>query len=256
MKILGDDWLRGFAQENKNRQPPEAPLRFQILLCLAFLLVGCSGSNVPASANKQAPTPKVTVNKTGYFPGETIVVTFVAGADFDESAWIGIFPTESEFGPKSFAKEPELPAQRLQKRSQGVLKFEAPAKPGGYNARMYDNGSNGKEVNLSSFNVDEGEYPAVGLSEEEYAPGGQIEVRYWVPEAYRDSALVAIVPTETGELQLKDALSHKETAGKALGKLVFVAPENPGNYDARLKWSGKANGGEMSGVSTVSFIVK
>jgi hypothetical protein len=235
-------------------------MRFLILLYLACLFAGCSSPAPPSNSNNQSGTPpEVSVNKTGYFPGEVIRVSFVAGADFHESAWVGIFGSGIDnFGPKSINVEPESTHQGLQKRAQGVLKFQAPSEPGGYTARMYDNGSNGNEVDLASFNVDAGQYPGLGLSEEAYAPGGEIEVSYWLPEAYRELARVVIVgaDTESGKDPLENALSHQEIEGKILGKLVFVAPEKPGDYDARLIWSGKANGGTSSGVTTASFVVK
>lgn len=232
-------------------------MKIVVFLCLALLLTGCSGTNAPAAANKTVSNPSVSINKTDYFPGEDILVTFVASADYDETAWIGIFPSGTDFGPKSIDGGADLVThQTLQKKPRGVHKFQAPTQPGGYTIRMYDSGSNGKEVNLTSFNVDAGQYPALGLSEEQYKPGAEIEVRYFIPEPYRESTSVALVPANADEEQFKNAPPHKGTEGKALGTLIFRAPEKPGNYEIRLKWAGEANGGQSSGVTPVSFAVK
>jgi hypothetical protein len=234
-------------------------LRFLIFFCLTCLAAGCSTVDPrPTPTAQGGASSKLSLNKSWYFPGETILVTFVAGADSHESAWIGAFPIVSESGQKSLGEEPDLITyQSLQKRTQGILKFQAPDTPGALVLRMYDNSSKGEQVASVSFNVDATQYPVLGIAEKEFSPGAEIEVSFWMPDEYRESAWVVLVPTdvETGEEE-ENALTRQKIEGKTLGTLVFAAPENPGKYDLRLKWSLKVNGGQMSGTAPVSFVVK
>jgi hypothetical protein len=97
--------------------------------------------------------PSLSLAKSSFAPGEAISVNFTAAADFPRNAWVGVIPAGVPHGDESVNDQHDLTYQYLEKRTGGVLTFNAPTKPGAYDFRMHDTDNNGKEVASVSFTV-------------------------------------------------------------------------------------------------------
>jgi hypothetical protein len=95
-----------------------------------------------------------TLEKTTYVPGEEIRLAFTAPATFGTNAWIGIIPADVPHGSEDENDRFDVDYQYLNKRTQGLLIFKAPEKPGKYDFRMHDTDDNGNEVTYIGFTVE------------------------------------------------------------------------------------------------------
>jgi len=103
--------------------------------------------------------PKVEVavmlllNKTEFTPGEEIIVSFSAPAEFADKAWIGIIPSDTPHGSEATNDGVDLAYEYLKKRTTGEIKFTVPEQAGSYDIRMNDSNTDGKEVASKPFVV-------------------------------------------------------------------------------------------------------
>ena len=93
------------------------------------------------------------IDRTMYKPGEQITVTFTAPDSFAENAWIGLIPANVPHGNETENDKFDLAYQYLQKKTSGLVAFQAPAQPGEYTVRMHDTDADGREVASISFTV-------------------------------------------------------------------------------------------------------
>jgi hypothetical protein len=93
------------------------------------------------------------LDKTAFKPGEEIRLTFTAPDEFAENAWIGIIPSDVPHGNEAENDEHDLSYQYLNKRTNGLLVFNAPKKAGSYDFRMHDTDKNGNEITSITFTV-------------------------------------------------------------------------------------------------------
>lgn len=120
---------------------------------LAFLLsLAIIGVSFLSSCKKDS---QLSLDKSVYSPGETIVVSFVASPDWDKSAWIGIIPADTPHGKESVNDQYDITYQYINKATNGTMEFTAPTEPGKYDIRMHDtdDGSTGKEIASVTFEV-------------------------------------------------------------------------------------------------------
>lgn len=96
---------------------------------------------------------ELKLDKTGFKPGEEIRLTFKAPAVFVENAWIGIIPSDVPHGSEAENDEHDLSYQYINKRTNGLLVFKAPAKAGSYDFRMHDTDKSGSEITSTTFTV-------------------------------------------------------------------------------------------------------
>ncbi len=97
--------------------------------------------------------PSLNIDKKVFAPGEQIVVTFTASANYPENAWIGIIPSEVAHGSEARNDQFDIDYRYLQKMAAGTITFNAPDKSGKYDFRMHDSDDNGKELCSISFEV-------------------------------------------------------------------------------------------------------
>ncbi len=95
----------------------------------------------------------LSLDKRGYYAGETIKVTFTAPATFPRNAWVGIIPSSVPHGSETTNDKHDIAYKYLEGMTSGVLYFSAPGTPGSYDIRMHDTDSGGKEVTSVSFTV-------------------------------------------------------------------------------------------------------
>lgn len=101
----------------------------------------------------EADIPAIRLEKTEFFPGAEIKVSFTAPASFVSNAWIGIVPSNVPHGDETENDRYDLTYQYLNGRTSGELVFQAPINPGSYDLRMNDTDSNGVEAAFAAFQV-------------------------------------------------------------------------------------------------------
>jgi hypothetical protein len=121
-----------------------SPIFVSVLLIAVLVVVGCT---------PKKPSSTLKIDKDKYLPNEVFTVTYVAPAEFEKSAWIGIIPSGIQHGSESTNDKHDLTYQYLNKSTSGQFTFRAPSNPGSYDLRMHDTDNNGKEVASVTFTV-------------------------------------------------------------------------------------------------------
>ncbi|MFH1148833.1 MAG: hypothetical protein V1736_14170, partial [Pseudomonadota bacterium] len=78
---------------------------------------------------------------------------FSAPGYFARDAWVGIIPSHIAHGSEAENDKYDVTYQYLEKRTSGVLVFQAPKESGQWDLRMHDTDGNGREVASVSFTV-------------------------------------------------------------------------------------------------------
>jgi hypothetical protein len=96
---------------------------------------------------------KLSLDKETYAPGEEIRLTFTAPAVFGPKAWVGIIPADVPHGSEDENDQHDVSYRYLDKKTQGLLVFNAPEEPGKYDFRMHDTDDYGNEITYIEFTV-------------------------------------------------------------------------------------------------------
>ena len=96
---------------------------------------------------------KLSLDKDTYAPEEEIRLSFTAPAEFGPKAWVGIIPADVPHGSEDENDQHDISYRYLDKKTQGLLVFNAPKKPGKYDFRMHDTDDNGNEITYIEFTV-------------------------------------------------------------------------------------------------------
>jgi len=96
---------------------------------------------------------KLSLDKYSFRPGEKIRVKFTAPSNLPDNAWIGIVPSHISHGSERVNDQHDISYQYIKGRTNGVMIFTAPSKPGAYDFRMNSNDNNGKELAYVKFKV-------------------------------------------------------------------------------------------------------
>lgn len=112
-------------------------------------------SNTVAAKPASASGASITLGKTSYKQGESIVATFTASADLDSSAWIGIVPADTAHGTEELNDSVDVDYMYLYKTTEGPVTLTAPTLPGIYDLRMNEMDGGGIELAASeTFTVE------------------------------------------------------------------------------------------------------
>lgn len=107
-------------------------------------------------AKAMGDTNSLSLDQTTFAPGEPISVHFTAEPDLNETAWVGIVPSNVPHGSEVTNDANDLQYQQIAGQTSGVLTLTAPSQPGAYDLRMNDTDyawENGKEIASVSFTV-------------------------------------------------------------------------------------------------------
>ena len=118
---------------------------------VSFTVEGQVPVDLEASLNLEGET-------TTYAQGDRIQVRFTAPGSYAHDAWVGIIPSNIAHGSESMNDQHDLTYQYLSSRTEGILTFSAPNRPGAFDLRMHDTDGGGSEVAYVSFTV-EGQVP-------------------------------------------------------------------------------------------------
>lgn len=219
----------------------------------------------PAEGNAPlAPGNQLSVDKTSYAAGETIVVRFAIRPEDkrDATAWVGLLSADVPHGSETENDKFDLSFQYLEDRLTGEMRFQAPVEGGAYELRLHDTDENGRELAAVAFEVRGPVIPVTGnqlvLDKQRYAPGETIEVTVSIKAEDKadETAWVGLIPAAVahGDEAINDryALDYRLMGAYLSGKMRFVAPRAPGLYDLRLHSSDTA-GRELA---FVSFLVE
>lgn len=97
---------------------------------------------------------KLSLDKEVYAPDEEIRLTFAAPAVFGPKAWVGIIPADVPHGSEDENDQHDISYQYLDKKTEGLIVFKAPDKPGKYDFRMHDTDDHGNEITYIEFTVE------------------------------------------------------------------------------------------------------
>ena len=100
-------------------------------------------------------TPRLTLPKKEYSPGEAIEVTFAALGCLSGRAWVGLIPAAIPHGSAKTNDEHDRAYRRMGQERAGKLSFTAPATVGSYDLRM-NSDSDGVELTSLAFTVSRG----------------------------------------------------------------------------------------------------
>ena len=114
---------------------------------------GKETASVTFVVNREPGNIKLSLEKTTFSPGETIILTFQAPPTLPRNAWIGIVPSHIPHGDESTNDDNDMGYNYISNRATGTMEFTAPDKPGSYDFRMHDTDSSGKELTHITFEV-------------------------------------------------------------------------------------------------------
>ena len=116
------------------------------LATISFVVEGVVQENLPNV---------ISIEKTTFAPGETIVVKYTSESGMDKNAWIGVIPSEIEHGFEAKNDEHDVSYVYLKGENNSTINMVAPNKPGSYDLRMNesDSKSGAKELTSTSFTV-------------------------------------------------------------------------------------------------------
>ncbi len=94
----------------------------------------------------------LSLSNNVFSPEEEIVIAYVYDDSFDDTAWVGIVPSNIPHGDEDVNDQHDIKYEYLYGKS-GELSFFAPVEPGEYDFRLHNSDGNGKEVDSVSFTV-------------------------------------------------------------------------------------------------------
>ena len=123
---------------------------------LGVLLMTLALSPLLLPAKALGDTNSLTLDQTTFAPGEPISVHYTAEPDLNDTAWIGIVPSNIPHGSEVTNDANDIQYSQLFGQTSGVLTLTAPSQPGAYDVRMNDTDyawENGNEIASVPFTV-------------------------------------------------------------------------------------------------------
>jgi len=212
-----------------------------------------SAKKVTESVTVGKEPGKLELDKKAYLPLENVVVTFTARADYAETAWIGVVPSNVPHTQVD-SEANDLAYEYVKKRITGTMTFQAPRLEGSYDLRMFNVDIGGTEVASVTFEV-KGNL-GVGqlkLDKAAYAPGETVNVHFTAGERFTKEAWVGLFTSDlphakSGPSDQHD-LAYRYLEGTSKGVLSFKAPYELGTYDFRMFDTSDDDGEETASVT-------
>jgi len=199
---------------------------------------------------------EVWLDRTTFFPGAKIPVSFKAPGALGSSAWIAVVSSDISHGSASENDRHDVSYVYVRGLAEGTVNVNGPREPGSWDVRLNDStGSDGNEIAFASFMVELPEADLV-LDKNAYEPGETITVSFKVPEGLSTSAWAGVVSSDVphGSEATNDQhdLQYRYLRENTSGTLSFDTPDEPGSYDIRLH---DTDGGGTE-IASVTFTVR
>ncbi|MBI3898696.1 MAG: OmpA family protein [Gammaproteobacteria bacterium] len=199
---------------------------------------------------------KLTLPKNTYSAGETTTLMFELAQPLPKGAWIGLIPSAVPHGSVATNGKHYLAYQDVVAGLKGTLTFQVPEKSGSYDFRLNSSDNTGIEAASITFSVGAIKSEAtLKLPKTQFLPGEQIDTTFTASETLPKSAWVGLVPSKVAhgreDENDKYDLQYEYVKKRTSGKMVFIAPSEPGSYD--LRFNADENGGPE--ITSVTFQV-
>jgi outer membrane protein OmpA-like peptidoglycan-associated protein len=175
----------------------------------------------------------VATDHAVYHPAAPMEVTFKIKTKLSNKAWIGIF---SQSAPRDDANT-SLDYQYVEEKKQAALFFTAPATPGKYEVRLFDN-EYGNEIVSVPFEVTDYKDLNTSLSTKKnnYAPDEVINVHFVSDKRFPEDAWVGIFSGHSSdkEVTADHYLSFIYLMKQVESDLMFKAPTVKGAYHFKM----------------------
>jgi hypothetical protein len=164
-----------------------------------------------------------------FVPGEPIQLVFTGGSDLQSGAWVGIFKQGYKSNSEHFSYQ-------YLEGDTGALVFSTPKAYGDYEFVLYGSGYEGKEYARIKFTVSAGNTDVVSLTLDRatYKPAKSIKVNLKLLKKLPTKAWLGVFPKNAPHGLTGNYLSYKYIQEGRQGTYMFMAPEQPGDYDIRL----------------------
>jgi outer membrane protein OmpA-like peptidoglycan-associated protein len=205
-----------------------------------------------------AYSDSLKTDKTEVLPGQEITVTLTTGGGLEQSAWIGVIPSDVKHGEESTNDAHDVDYQYFKKDDPKYI-FKAPVKPGSYDFRL---SFGGKEIASTTFRVLAPQYNAkLTLPKTSYMPSDKIELGFQVAQPLPQGAWIGMIPSNiphgSEDTNDKHDITYQYVGEKTSGTFTFEAPDRSGSFDLRLNDSDSSAGTEIASVTfTVGEIKK
>lgn len=193
--------------------------------------------------------PSLKLPGTNFKPGEEITIEFISLPCYDEDAWIGIIPSETEHGNKIENQQYKISYKHLGKKTKGSLQFIAPDKPGSYDFRMINAEDNGNEVASVTFKIvaepETVKYKyLIAVDKLKYLPGENMTLRAMIP-ANVPARHFQFTLVSSGSIWSGIPIAFDITAFQQYRPAMMKVPQVAGDYEIHLFERGVLTGRSM-----------
>jgi hypothetical protein len=192
----------------------------------------------------------ITLDKSTYEPGETIIITYVSSSQLEPTAWFGVIPSTVEHGDQEVNEDNDIDYAFVNGETSGVVTVTAPDEEGTYDIRLNSStdATTGIEIDYVTFIVsgsgladnDLGTVLMV-LDSTTYSPGETITLTYSTDGTLDTGAWFGLIPSDIqhGSESINDAndVEYHYIDAIGAGIIEFTAPYTAGDYDIRLNSS-------------------
>jgi outer membrane protein OmpA-like peptidoglycan-associated protein len=164
-----------------------------------------------------------------FVPGDPINIDYFDAEDLQSGAWVGVYKS-------GFLSNSEHIAYQYLAGDSGTLVFSAPKEYGEYEVVLFDSGYEGKEHARVKFSVSAINTDKVSLTTDRasYKPASSIKVNLVLYEKFSAEAWVGIFPKKVPHGIVDNYMTYKTVKGDKEQSYIFVAPEEPGDYEFRF----------------------
>ena len=199
---------------------------------------GTELASISVTVRVDRDAASLSLPKPVFAPQEAMPVTFSASATYPHDSFVFIVPhgTPDE-GTKALWNH-DLAWQRLERRADGVLEFNAPTAEGTYDLRMAETSNDVVLTVLTVTVAVDREAASLTVPKPVFAPQEAMPVTFTASETYPHDSFVFIVPHGTPDEGTKALWNHdlawQRLERRAGGVLAFTAPKAEGTYDLRM----------------------
>lgn len=231
-----------------------------MLIVIGIIVVALVGVGIffaiKGGTGKAEDKTTVELNKEEYEQGEKISVTYSIVEEIEDSAWIGIVPSDTPHGDEEDGDAADVSYEYLEGDKSGSITLYAPYELGEYDVRIYsaDSSTAGEELGYATFTVvasEEALENDLVIFKTSFEPGEEILVSYTTDGTLDEFAWIGIVPSDVphGDEGTNDEYDIEyRFLDEVSGTLTFTAPDEIGEYDLRM------HDGDWEGANEIAYV--